>query len=198
MQIFYTFIATFRTIIAVLLSLLGIANPWENTNSTPTAEEILTPQGQELVLDGYQLVFEDDFNGNCLDLTKWEPNTIGFRCAGRTADQICVSDSALKITGEYLPDGSLGAGWYTGEISTVEKYCKGYFEIRCKVNANANNQDGFWSAFWITANGSEYDAEKSLGGINACEIDIMEAMKGNSVDEKRVNHFFRGIDTTTL
>ena len=48
-------------------------------------------------------------------------------------------------------------------------YCKGYFEIRCKVNAGS----GYWSAFWLQAD-SPYTASVSKGGVGGAEIDIFE------------------------
>ena len=49
----------------------------------------LTPLGQELNLNGYRLVFEDDFNGDSLDLDNWfyrgsGPSRAGFH--GRQSD----------------------------------------------------------------------------------------------------------------
>ena len=74
---------------------------------------------------------------------------------------------------EDKEDGAHGPAWYTGDICLNELYCKGYFEIRCKVFNNTSRKD-FWSAFWITVAG-EYDAEVSKGGVGGCEIDVYES-----------------------
>ena len=77
----------------------------------------------------------------------------------------------MIITGDYQTDGTYGEGWYTGMVKLRERYCKGYYEIRCKVNSGS----GFWSAFWLQAD-SPYTASVSKGGVGGAEIDIFESM----------------------
>ena len=132
----------------------------------------LTPRGPELNLDGYELVFEDNFDGTQLDTSVWDYRGSGARRGGFNAEsQVKVEDGNLIITGDYQTDGTYGEGWYTGMIKLKERYCKGYFEIRCKVN----DGDGFWSAFWIQAD-SPYTASVSKGGVGGAEIDIFESI----------------------
>ncbi len=131
-----------------------------------------TPRGQELDLTGYSLVFEDEFNGTELNTDVWEYRGSGPRRGGFNAEsQVRVEDGNMIMTGEYLTDGEFGEGWYTGMIKLKERYCKGYFEIRCIANPGS----GFWSAFWIQAD-SPYTASVSKGGIGGAEIDIFESM----------------------
>ena len=131
-----------------------------------------TPRGQELNLDGYELVMYDEFDSDTLNTDLWNYRANGSRRAGFNApSQVTLKDGKMTITGEYLTDGEYGEGWYAGMVALKEKYTRGYFEIRCICNKG----DGFWSAFWIQAN-NPYDAEYSQGGIGGCEIDIFEAM----------------------
>ena len=131
----------------------------------------VSPHGQELNLDGYQLVFSDEFNQDELDSEKWFTRGNGpRRCGYNAASQVEVKDGNLVITGEYLKDGEYGEGWYTGAVALKEEYKQGYFEIRCKCNDSA----GFWSAFWIQAD-HPYEAEYSKGGVGGAEIDIFES-----------------------
>ena len=131
-----------------------------------------TPRGQELDLTGYSLVFEDEFLGDSLDTEVWEYRGSGSRRGGYNAEsQVELKDGNMIITGDYQTDGIYGEGWYTGMVKLRERYCKGYFEIRCKVNAGS----GFWSAFWIQAD-SPYTASVSKGGVGGAEIDIFESM----------------------
>ncbi len=131
-----------------------------------------TPRGQELDLSGYSLVFEDEFNGDSLNTSVWDYRGSGPRRGGFNAEsQVKVEDGKMIMTGEYLTDGMYGEGWYTGMIKLKERYCKGYFEIKCIVNADP----GFWSAFWIQAD-SPYTASVSKGGVGGAEIDIFESM----------------------
>ena len=131
-----------------------------------------TPRGEALDLTDYSIVFEDEFEGTALNTDVWKVRSNGARRGGFNSDsQIKVEDGNLVITGEYVEDGTYGDGWYAGMVSLRERYCKGYFEIRCKVNAGS----GFWSAFWIQAE-HPYEAEYSKGGVGGCEIDIFESM----------------------
>ncbi len=131
-----------------------------------------TPRGPELDLSGYELVFEDEFNGTALNTDVWEYRGSGPRRGGSNAEsQVRVEDGNMIMTGDYQTDGTYGEGWYTGMIKLKQRYCKGYFEIRCKVNEG----DGFWSAFWIQAD-SPYTASVSKGGVGGAEIDIFESI----------------------
>lgn len=151
----------FATLLAIL-EMFGLV-----IFDTPT-----TPRGQELDLTGYSLVFEDEFEGNTLNTDVWKYRGNGPRRGGYNAEsQIRIEDGNMIISGEYLKDGLYGEGWYTGMVSLREKYCKGYFEIRCIVNEGS----GFWSAYWIQAD-HPYEAEYSQGGVGGCEIDIFESM----------------------
>lgn len=136
-----------------------------------------TPRGQELDLTGYSIVFEDNFDGTELDTDVWEYRGSGPRRGGYNAEsQVRVENGNLIISGEYLTDGAYGEGWYTGMIKLRERYCRGYFEIKCKVNADS----GFWSAFWIQAD-HPYEAQYSKGGVGGAEIDIFESMSYDRV-----------------
>lgn len=138
----------------------------------------VTPRGQALDLTGYNLVFEDEFDGDELNLDVWQHRGEGTRRFGYNADsQAKLENGNLILTGEYLENGKFGEGWYTGMISLKELYCKGYYEIRCKCNKDK----GFWSAFWIQSPIGPYDHYISQGGVNGAEIDIFEAM---SADKK--------------
>ena len=134
-----------------------------------------TPRGEALDLMGYSLVFEDEFEGDSLNLEDWRyvasgPSRGGFNSPA----QVSVKDGNLVMTGEYKEDGAYGAGWYGADIALNEWYKQGYFEIRCKCNPGG----GFWSAFWIQAN-HPYEAQYSQGGVGGAELDIFEAMDWN-------------------
>ncbi len=130
-----------------------------------------TPRGPELDLTGYELVFEDEFEGNSLNLDDWRYVAVGPDRGGfNSPDQIKVKDGNLIMTAEYKEDGDFGAGWYSADIGLNEWYKQGYFEIKCKCNPGG----AFWSAFWIQAK-HPYEAQYSQGGIGGAELDIFEA-----------------------
>ncbi len=146
----------------------------------------VTPRGQELNLDGYQLVMEDHFDGNELDLSTWEYRANGARRSGfNSPNQVFVEDGNLVIRAEYKTQGEYGPGWYAGMIRTIEEYTRGYFEIRCIVSRGG----GFWSAYWLNASGMS-SAEASNGGIGGAEIDIFESnnYSGNIFNRNSVTH----------
>ncbi len=138
----------------------------------------VTPRGEELNLTGYSLVFVDEFEGDTLNTDVWEYRASGERRGGfNAASQVRVDNGKMIMTGEYLKDGE---GWYTAMIKLKERYCKGYFEIRCIVN----DEPEFWSAFWIQAD-APYDSSASKGGVGGAEIDIFES--SNTADSKNEN-----------
>lgn len=131
----------------------------------------LTPRGQKLDLTGYNIVVYDEFEGDTLNENLWEVRGNGpRRCGYNYTSQVSVRDGNLVITGEYLEDGYYGEGWYTAAIKLRERYKQGYYEIRCICN----DSPGYWSAFWIQADGP-YTASISKGGIGGAEIDIFES-----------------------
>ena len=131
----------------------------------------LTPRGEALDLTGYSIVVYDEFDGDSLNTDLWEYRGNGARRGGyNSSGQVEVKDGKLIIAGEYLKDGEYGEGWYTAAIKLKERYKHGYFEIKCKVN----DSPGYWSAFWIQADGP-YTASISKGGPGGAELDIFES-----------------------
>ncbi len=129
------------------------------------------PRGPELNLEGYELVFADEFDQDELDTENWYIRNPGpVRCGYHSGSQVEVKDGNLIITGEYLENGEFGDGWYTSAVSLKERYKQGYFEIRCKVNTSKV----FWSAFWLQSS-NPYQPEISQGGVGGAEIDIFES-----------------------
>jgi len=134
-----------------------------------------TPMGPALDLTDYSVVFEDNFDGSTLDLSKWEYRGTGRRAGGYMhPGQVRVEGGKLILTAEYLEEGARGAGspagWYTGMIRTADEFTYGYFEMTCICSKGG----GFWSAWWLNAQGMA-SAEASKGGVGGAEIDIFEA-----------------------
>ncbi len=143
------------------------------------------PWGPELDLSGYELVFEDEFEGDALNLDVWRSSGDGSSRAGYSSiSQVDVSDGNLVMTGEYLTDGVYGEGWYGASIALKETYTRGYFEARM-ICSDSNS---FWSAFWLNGVESSINHETSKGGIESVEIDVMESLshskegKHNSIE----------------
>ena len=134
---------------------------------------------KHLNLEGYELSFCDEFEGDSLDLSVWEYRETGARRdAFLHPDQVSVRSGNLVISGEYK-DGAFGEGWYAGMIQLTEQYAYGYYEIRCIPN----DSEDFWSAFWLFHSDC-YTHAISQGGIYGAEIDIFETYKNHSLTTK--------------
>ena len=170
-------ISVFLCIASIFLSLAG----------RPTI-----PHGRELDMSKFELTWSDEFDGDKLDLTKWDGHyysdgdTIIRRGSYWNNSLATVSDGSLHIATKYYPDGLNGngkPGWYTSGIDTSRSYEQqyGYFECRCILPKGT----GLWSAFWMFCSGVvKLDHDGELGA----EIDIyespyyhLEGVDGNSV-----------------
>ena len=147
--------------------------------------------GNDLNLDGYELVFYDEFDGDSLDTSVWEHRMVGpVMCHGDTLeevkqkgyfnhpDQVSVENGCLVIEGEYTTN-EYGEGWYSDSIRLKDLYTYGYFEIKCIPN----DSEYFWSAFWLQSENT-YIHELSKGGIYGAEIDIFETYKNHTFKTK--------------
>ena len=158
-------------------------------------EPSLLPKGRK-----FKLVWNDEFDGDRLDCTKW-----GYRTNfwGRSAhwfatpedNAVEVKDGVLRLKLVKRPDGQfVSPQLQTGEIvwdtpfvhdpngfwplakrekpKFVHRY--GYYECRCRLQ----QKPGWWSAFWMQApmQGASLDARRA--GI---EHDIMESFEPGKV-----------------
>ena len=146
---------------------------------TATAQE---PSGQAentdpdghgtVVVDGktFSLTFEDDFDGDTLDSTKWEKVPLQKRQdLNNYWDESMVwldGEGNLVIEMSYDKENDR---FLSGAVRSRGKFeqAYGYFEIRCKVN----NVPGYWTAFWLMGDSVN---DETGGGRNGTEIDIME------------------------
>lgn len=129
-----------------------------------------------LSYEGYALAFEDDFDGEALDRTKWnvelhEPGWVNeeLQAYVDTEEVLFVRDSLLHIrpVKTALPDGS--ASYRSGRISTQGKHAftYGIFEARLKVPRGR----GLLPAFWLmTADEERWGQWPVCGEIDICEV----------------------------
>ena len=118
--------------------------------------------------NNYVLQFEDNFNGNSLDLSKWRilegvPRDSNFELqkAWHTKDNIEISNGTLKIiakkpavpvTGTWVTDWSTSPyttktstfKYTTAEIWSKNTFKYGKYEVRFRIPQGK----GFWPAFW--------------------------------------------------
>ncbi|MCO6499423.1 MAG: family 16 glycosylhydrolase [Vicingus serpentipes] len=161
------------------------------------AETVVLSSSGSCNYNGWILEFEDNFNGNSLDLTKWNPWTgvprdydFVHQKAWHQPENIEVSNGTLKIiskklstpyTGTWVTDYSTNPpttktatfDYTTGEIRSSLAFGYGKFEIKCKIP----DGKGFWSAFW------------TFGGAKWNEIDAFEIYGSNIVDHNMNAHY---------
>ena len=84
---------------------------------------------------GYELVWQDDFNGNALDPKKWEVRGIGPRALG------FVAPEAVTVEGGYLKlhalkkDGRILLGAVGTQNRFMTRY--GFYECRAQLQKSA-------------------------------------------------------------
>jgi len=155
---------------------------------------IATENFNQCNTDPWVLVFEDNFNGNSLDLSKWSYGWRILYCNNEqqyytSGDNIEVSNGTLKLIAkeetiyaravDWLPDDEIlycddanrGQNaryfYYTsGNIQTIRKFSYGKFEARIKIPKGK----GFWPAFWMFGGDPVYN-----------EIDVFEFWNENDI-----------------
>ncbi|MDE7216179.1 MAG: glycoside hydrolase family 16 protein [Clostridia bacterium] len=164
----------------------------------------------DLDLDSMELTFEDNFDGDSLDESKWnygfavgEGKKSSPRKGGFWAqDGVFVENGNLILRTQWREKGENGAGWYSGTVMTCEEAGEsldeqlfsqryGYFEIRCKTPFFY----GGWCAFWLMPfdhfadEHNDQQSSKHLNtGIDGTEIDIFESAFSFQRNSNVVNH----------
>jgi len=126
----------------------------------------------------WKLVWQDEFDGDKLDATKWTPRPDGKRKGGWWSQEAVGLDGKGNLVIKTFMDSDKPTD---GCITTQGKFehSFGYYVARIQLQS----QLGHWSAFWITGPGVGKVGDDARDG---CEIDIMEKPW---LDE-RVQHTF--------
>lgn len=133
-------------------------------------------------LDGYSLLWHDEFNGTEMDEATWsyEPHAPGWvnnelQQYTKSTENVYVKDGSLIIKANKTVDEKGGVHYTSGKVTTQDKqeFLYGKVVARAKVPEG----QGLWPAFWMMpANEGYYGQWPKCG-----EIDIMEIL-GNQVD----------------
>ncbi len=149
----------------------------ENTPTTPPDDE--DPPTDSLTIEGYDLVWNDEFNGTIIDTNKWSHEVNG-EGGGNNELQYYTERGANS----YIENGLLTImarkEHYTGSDGVTREYTSarmrtvnkgdwkyGRFEIRAKLPYG----QGMWPAIWMLPTNWEYGGWAASG-----EIDIMELL----------------------
>ena len=133
----------------------------------------------------WQLIWEDDFNGNTLDNTKWDHDLgtgtqYGLWGWGNgelqyyQSQNTTLDNGIATITVKEEPAGLVDSWGNTSYYSSSKITTKGMFDFRYgKVEASIKSLDGegFWPAFWLLPTGGGWPCDG--------EIDIMEQWGNN-------------------
>ena len=135
----------------------------------------------EITVNGirYAMTFEDNFEGDCLDETKWRRAPEGTRqdIGGQWRDAMtAVKDGNLILTAMIDEDGTPISGAIRSKDIFEQAF--GYFECRMKFH----HTTGFWGAFWMMC-GEVFRVDGSAE--SGVEIDIIESGYRN---QGAVNH----------
>ena len=138
--------------------------------------------------DGWQLVWQDNFDGNALDLNKWNTGDSYGRdqcfgggnneqqCYTSDAQNISLSGGNLVLTALQADGLAQGRTYTSGRIQSNGKgdFTYGKFEARIKLPGG----QGSWPAFWMLPSERTYGEWAASG-----EIDIVEAVNlGGTAD----------------
>jgi hypothetical protein len=140
--------------------------------ASPTSSPSTTPTTSPGPVGGLRLVFDEEFNGTSVDLSKWNVRN-NFHARNEASmmtnrqKNVWVHDGVLDLRAWKenwtSPDGHT-SHYTSGYLDTIGKqsFRYGRFEMRAKLPP----QQGMWPAFWLRD-------DHKLG-----EIDIMEAVGG--------------------
>ena len=158
----------FTFIILLLICLTGC-------NKSNSAKKIQSPEG-------WNLVWNDEFNGNKIDTTKWDFQTgtgsqYGLEGWGNNELQYYRKENASVKNGNLILEARKenynGCVYTSARLRTVkddgtELFTKTYGRIEARIKMPSGN--GLWPAFWLLPATTDYGTWASSG-----EIDILEA-----------------------
>ena len=121
---------------------------------------------QKIPVDGYRLIWSDEFSGKSLDLSKWKYYQGKRKDAFNTGSQVFLDGSGFLHLQVKTSGDSVLAGMITSQHLFESKY--GYFECRAKLT----NVMGIWPAFWLQS--GSMAADYGTPETNGVEIDIFE------------------------
>lgn len=139
-------------------------------------------------LEGYDLIFNDEFSNNSLDMGSWnyvtgyyineDPGTWGWgnnelEHYTDSEKNVYVKDGVLNLAAYEDPktfpqDPSRVAPYSSGKITTKDKFTFKYGRIDFRAKLPEGN--GLWPALWLLPNDDTYGTWAASG-----EIDVMEA-----------------------
>ncbi len=165
------------TVLSLLASLITFAGCEKNQPvSEPVEPEPEIVKTETPALDGYNLLFSDEFDGNELDMNTWnyEPHEPGWTNSElqeytTSTDNVFVKDGNLVI--KAIKSDKDGKDYYTsGKVTTQNKQDFMYGKV--VVSAKVPEGQGLWPAIWMMPTDEGHYGQWPKCG----EIDIMEVL----------------------
>jgi len=140
-------------------------------------------------IPGRILTFEDDFDGNALDLSKWGYE-LGYGGSNPELEQywkrcVSVEDGSLVLTARKVDDtGTIHQSWESGSVTTQDLFSQTYGRFEAKIKFP--NVVGAFPAFWMVGTSLHHTYQEGerwsvTGHWPACgEVDIVEMIPGNA------------------
>ena len=138
--------------------------------------------------DDWQMVWEDEFDGDEIDFTKWDYRPDMLRDKGYVnywdkstmfvdgkGNLISRATPGKKTIWDYSTKQNKEVDAYlSGAISTKGLFesTYGYYEAKVKLH----HQTGMWGAFWLICGDMDTDAPADNSSVNGCEIDVFESL----------------------
>lgn len=118
----------------------------------------------------YQLVWSEEFDGNSLDLNKWNIETGGGGWGNQEKQTYTNSENNLRVRNGNLEIEARkeGSGYTSARINTKNHYSVAYAKVEARIKMPGGG--GTWPAFWMLGPGS---------WPTCGEIDIVEHVGNN-------------------
>lgn len=181
-----------RSVFFVLLSLLFICDS-------------RNVRGQEVASNQWQLVFEDNFDGNVLDRTKWRdaPRTTALWAKWIRNDKKTVKLRKGRLVCSAIsvrPSKEDTATWHTGAINSLGKFNFQYgkVEVRMRTNAKQGNFPAAWLRPIDQSKSSlygEFDLMESFGREGKAHQTI-HSHRSATLRKEKPHEYLRKIDVT--
>jgi hypothetical protein len=158
--------------------------PSPTPSPSPTSGGALVPYG---VSGNFDLTFDDEFNANSIDTSKWNLGNVNTWGTQQLNDELeCYQAANSTESGGNLlltakkesvrcSVPSMTTSYSSGAVNTQAKFSQlyGYFEIRALMPLG----QGLWPAFWLVPNNGQWPPE----------IDIFEFISNDPLDYQTIH-----------
>lgn len=145
------------------------------------------------VPQGWEIVWEDNFDGEELDTTVWSRIDRGQHDWNNYMSKLdtlyAMRDGNVVLLGMVNYEGSGDSGRYiTGGIWTKDK--KAFANGRVEIRAKLNGAQGEWPAFWMLPQADPNDTTKTTLWPYGGEIDIMERLSNDTIVYQTIHTYY--------